>query len=145
MRSYPMPFRLRLILILAVLLLSLPSAAGAEDEALGSVAGVGKQHFEKYCASCHGTDARGSGPAAESLKEEPPNLREIAKRRDGTFPIDELAKKIDGRGAPAAHGSSEMPIWGRRFSENIGGGALGEEAVRGELYVLLQYLKSIQE
>jgi hypothetical protein len=38
-----------------------------------------------------------------------------------------------------------MPVWGNRFSEQFGGNAVGEEATRGYLLVLIEYLKSIQE
>ena len=33
-----------------------------------------------YCASCHGLDARGNGPAAFVLKTTPPDLTALAKR-----------------------------------------------------------------
>ena len=43
-----------------------------------------------------------------------------------------------------AHGSREMPIWGERFREMGGGGAVGEEVVRGNLLILIEYLQTIQ-
>jgi hypothetical protein len=37
-----------------------------------------------------------------------------------------------------------MPIWGERFGETVGSGSVGEEVVRGNLLVLIEYLQSIQ-
>jgi hypothetical protein len=37
-----------------------------------------------------------------------------------------------------------MPVWGERFGEQVGGGSLGEEVVRGNLLILVNYLQSIQ-
>jgi hypothetical protein len=36
-------------------------------------------------------------------------------------------------------------VWGLHFGEKFGGEAVGEEAVRGHLLVLIDYLKSIQQ
>ena len=36
-----------------------------------------------YCASCHGTDAKGDGPMAKSLKVKPADLTRIAARNGG--------------------------------------------------------------
>jgi hypothetical protein len=55
-----------------------------------------------------------------------------------------MAALIDGRTVVPSHGSREMPIWGERFGEMVGGGSVGEEVVRGNLLVLLEYLQSIQ-
>jgi hypothetical protein len=38
-----------------------------------------------------------------------------------------------------------MPVWGQRFGEKFGGGTVGDEAVRGHLLVLIDYLKSLQQ
>jgi hypothetical protein len=38
-----------------------------------------------------------------------------------------------------------MPVWGLHFGAKFGGEAVGEEAVRGHLLVLMNYLKSIQQ
>ncbi len=76
----------------------------------------GKDLFGAYCASCHGGDARGKGPVAAVIKGGVPDLTAIQKRRGGTFPGPELEKMILGEGdARAAHGSSEMPVWGPVF------------------------------
>jgi hypothetical protein len=79
------------------------------------------------------------------LRPPPADLTRIAQRRRGHFPDAEVAAQIDGRSSTRAHGSREMPVWGYRFGEKFGGGDVGEEAVRGHLLVLMEYLKSIQE
>jgi hypothetical protein len=43
-----------------------------------------------------------------------------------------------------AHGTREMPVWGRRFSAAYGSDSTAEEVTRGKIGVLIQYLRSIQ-
>jgi hypothetical protein len=88
---------------------------------------------------------RGDGAAAPALRMPPADLTRIAQRRGGSFPVAEIAALIDGRTIVPAHGSREMPIWGERFGEMGGGGSIGEEVVRGNLLVLMEYLQSIQQ
>ena len=71
----------------------------------------GRERFVALCASCHGTDGAGGGPAATSLRVPPPDLRRIAERHGG-FDRRTIAVTIDGRAMAGAHGSLEMPIWG---------------------------------
>ena len=120
------------------------AAAAGEAEFDRVLAEMGAEYYFHYCASCHGVDARGGGPAATSLKTAPADLTRIAARRDGRFPDAEVARFIDGRFAPAAHGSREMPVWGERFGERIPEAGVSEEIVRGRILVLVEYLKSIQ-
>jgi mono/diheme cytochrome c family protein len=102
----------------------------------------GKQTYKEYCASCHGLDGKGHGPAAGSLRKQPANLTTIAKRHGGKFP-DEYVKGILEFGPGfSAHGSSEMPVWGPIFQyvENY-----NEAAVRRRIKNLCDFLESIQE
>jgi len=114
------------------------------DAASEVVTELGRESYLQYCAACHGADARGSGPVGPSLKTAPADLTGIAQRREGKFPESEIANLIDGRSMPAVHGTREMPVWGRRFSAALGGGEVGEEGVRGQLLILLEYLRSVQ-
>jgi mono/diheme cytochrome c family protein len=68
--------------------------------------------FAKHCATCHGTDGEGGGPAASAMKVTMPNLRSLAKRNGGVFPRDAVAAYIDGRQNAASHGDRLMPVWG---------------------------------
>jgi mono/diheme cytochrome c family protein len=105
---------------------------------------VGRTEFAQYCAPCHGTDARGAGPAAIALRTPPADLTRIAARRGGAFPADEIAAWIDGRLAPPAHGTREMPVWGVRFAEGMPPGELTQDLVRGRILTVIEYLRSIQ-
>jgi hypothetical protein len=74
--------------------------------------------FQEYCASCHGRDGTGNGPAADALKRVPPDLTTLAARSGGTFPTLRVARLIggkDGEPFPPSHGSREMPVWGPIF------------------------------
>lgn len=143
-------------LALLPLLLSLACAAApgesaetqAEAPPLNAdpvLAELGEPIYGSYCASCHGADARGVGPAAHSLTTPPADLRRIAARRGGTFPDAEIARIIDGRFDIEAHGSRDMPVWGSVFSSDIPDGDTAESITRGKLAVLIEYLKSIQD
>ena len=105
---------------------------------------VGRTEFAQYCAACHGADARGAGPVATELRTPPADLTRIAARREGVFPADEIAAWIDGRLAPPAHGTREMPVWGARLAEGLPPGELSQDLVRGRILTLVEYLRSIQ-
>ena len=77
---------------------------------------IGKDSFEAYCATCHGADARGNGPVARALRGAPPDLTMLASRNRGVFPRDHVRAMLTGAGRMvAAHGTTEMPIWGPLF------------------------------
>ncbi|HEY7531077.1 MAG TPA: cytochrome c [Gemmatimonadota bacterium] len=103
----------------------------------------GQEMFVRYCASCHGEDGRGGGPASASLRQPAPDLTRLA--REGRFAENELMDVIDGRRAVAAHGTREMPVWGAVFDEE-----LRDEAYPGytgllRTRALVDYLRSIQQ
>jgi len=78
---------------------------------------TGKEMFKAYCASCHGEDAKGHGPAAQALKIAPPDLTLLARQNNGKFPTDRVNTVIvHGTNTPA-HGNAEMPVWGPVFVE----------------------------
>ena len=72
---------------------------------------VGQELFLTHCWQCHGLDATGTGPMAEMLAIDTPDLTRLASRNDGVFPTEAVARKIDGRTPLLAHGG-EMPIFG---------------------------------
>lgn len=132
-------------LIVLVAWLSLPGLALAAEQTPPTTSmSAGQQYFVRYCSSCHGMEGRGDGPAAAALRTPPADLTRIAQRRGGKFPAEEIAAYIDGRTAVPAHGSREMPVWGERFGEMVGVPGVSEEVVRGNILVLIDYLKSIQ-
>jgi mono/diheme cytochrome c family protein len=101
----------------------------------------GKEMYIQYCASCHGKDGKGDGPAASALKVAPSNLATLSARNNGTFPEIKISRIIEGNDDLAAHGSRDMPTWGQVFHQMEGGGpATGKLRVAN----LTAYLKSLQ-
>ena len=124
---------------------ALPGVASAgQDEIDQVLADMGSEHYQRYCASCHGVEGKGDGPAAAALKVPPKDLTRIAARRGGKFPDGEIARFVDGRFEVDAHGSRSMPVWGESFGAAIPDAGVSEEVVRGRILVLVEYLKSIQ-
>jgi len=76
----------------------------------------GKDMFNTYCASCHGTDGKGNGPAASAMKSGVPDLTTLAKKHGGNYPDLHVSQTILGDIRMEAHGSKEMPVWGPVFS-----------------------------
>ena len=100
----------------------------------------GADLFRAYCASCHGVDAKGNGPAASALKTKAPDLTSLERKNGGTFPAARVRKTITGEDVIASHGSREMPIWGPIFHQ------VEEDIDRGNVRIenLVKYLESIQ-
>lgn len=99
----------------------------------------GPDLFRTYCASCHGVDGKGKGPAAPALKGSVPDLTLLSKRNRGKFPAAHVREVIIG-GQVVAHGSREMPIWGPIFHQVEGDQDWGNVRVEN----LVKYLASIQ-
>lgn len=101
----------------------------------------GPDLYRMYCATCHGRDARGGGPAAAALKVPPPDLTVLARRQSGVFPAFEVETIIRGGTAVAAHGSGEMPVWGPIFH------ALDPSDAREKMRIasLVSYIASLQQ
>ncbi|HWI17677.1 MAG TPA: universal stress protein [Vicinamibacterales bacterium] len=102
----------------------------------------GAELFRTYCASCHGTTARGDGPLASAMNKKPANLTEIAQRNGGSFPSELVFKTIDGRQPVRGHGGPDMPVWGDAFSRSREAGDV--ERVKAVIKSLVDYLESIQ-
>jgi mono/diheme cytochrome c family protein len=101
---------------------------------------AGPDLFRAYCASCHGSDGKGHGPASGAMKTRVPDLTRLATDNDGKFPDARVRNTILGDDVVAAHGSREMPIWGPVFHQ------VQEDVDRGNVRLenLVQYLESIQ-
>ena len=102
----------------------------------------GAEVFRAYCAVCHGSGAKGDGPAAKALKTPPADLTTISKRHGGKFPIKTVEETIlaDNEPATVAHGTREMPVWGPIFRRAGGGRDVATLATTN----LLKYLESLQ-
>lgn len=94
-------------------LLALLTASPALAQEVPGDPAAGAALYERYCATCHGADARGDGPMASILLIQPTDLTQLAERY-GTLPIARIVRRIDGRDPLVSHGSP-MPVWGDFF------------------------------
>ncbi len=119
-----------------------PSVQAAPPEVKRSPTPMtGEQLYTAYCASCHGVDGKGKGPAAPALKTKLPDLTLLAKKKNGRFPEGDVFQVIKWGGGIVGHGSKEMPVWGTAFR------TLDHDEAEVNLRInnLIQYLESIQQ
>lgn len=74
----------------------------------------GKALYAVFCATCHGQAAQGNGPTAEIMVLNPTDLTRLSASNGGTFPMEMVVRRIDGRDPVVAHGSP-MPVFGPFF------------------------------
>jgi len=106
---------------------------------------MGRSAYYRYCAACHGLEAKGHGIVANALSPRPPDLTTMARRRGGRLDRQELVDIVDGRNTVSAHGSRDMPVWGERFGRGIDDPSEREDVAKGRIKVIVHYLLSIQE
>lgn len=101
---------------------------------------AGRDSFDLYCAACHGSGGRGDGPVASALRLRPADLTSLARRSGGAFPREAVRAFVAGTGrALAAHGTTDMPVWGPIFR------AFESDArARERITNLVIYIESIQ-
>lgn len=101
----------------------------------------GKLMFTSYCAPCHGADGRGNGPVAGVLKMPPADLTGLAKANHGKYPDIHIISVLRFGTDVRAHGSADMPVWGKIFA-NMSKVNSQERDLRTSN--LSRYLESIQ-
>ena len=131
---------LRIPRLLPVLLLGIAVSARAAEKPLLE---WGKELFVTYCASCHGKNATGSGPAAKGLNPRPADLTVLSRRNGGEFPRLEVIQFIEGQRPLEAH-QSAMPRWGAILRKRSDGSIAAGGSVP-EIYAITDYLASIQK
>lgn len=104
-------------------------------------AASGKEMFVSYCASCHGKDAKGDGPAAAALNAKPADLTSLAKANGGTYPSMKVMSVLRGQANVGAHGNQEMPVWGPVFWRMSQG---HESEMQQRITNLNKYVESLQ-
>lgn len=115
-------------------------APGAQEQPL-IVSIRGDNLFGAYCASCHGSNAKGDGPMAAWLKVRPSDLTRIAAHNGGKFPLERVDRIISGdEPLPSGHGTRAMPVWGPVFSQVTRDQDLGRVRIDN----LARYLRDIQ-
>lgn len=105
-------------------------------------ASSGPEMYKTYCASCHGLDGKGRGPAAAAMKAPLPDLTMLSRRNGGKFPELRVVNSINGESGLSAHGGKEMPVWGYVFREMRPGS--GEEASL-RLRNLTRHIQGLQQ
>lgn len=125
-------------MMLVITLLALPQIglAGADDS---PTVDWGRDLYMSYCVSCHGWTGKGDGPAGLALKTPPADLTQLSARNGGEFPRTRVRRYIQGELLVQAHGSREMPIWGKTFRRE----STNSEA-RMQYFALAKFLESIQ-
>jgi mono/diheme cytochrome c family protein len=123
----------------AVLLLTAPLVT-AQTKAKENPGFSGSDLFREHCASCHGLDGHGHGPATEALKTPPTDLTMMVKQNNGKFDPKYVRRVIQGDKSVAAHGSREMPSWGTAFKS----AAVNQAGVDARINALVDYLQTIQ-
>ncbi len=86
----------------------LANAAGKGDPAKG------KEKYNQICASCHGPQGKGDGPAAAALDPKP---RDLSDPKYVSTLTDEHMFKTDKEGGAAVGRSALMPAWGSILSD----------------------------
>ncbi|MDP2824307.1 MAG: hypothetical protein Q8O52_16710 [Sulfuritalea sp.] len=125
---------------------SAATAATAADKLVD----VGRFEYDGACAVCHGVTGTGNGPFMGQLATRVPDLTILARNNGGVFPFDRVYQVIDGRLEIKAHGTREMPIWGRSFRmqssaffENYPAHDI-ESSARSRILALTEYLYRLQ-
>lgn len=99
----------------------------------------GNGDFQTYCASCHGTSAKGDGEIAKWLTKKPADLTQLSRRNGGVFPEEKAFKSVDGR---SSHSGSDMPVWADVFAKATE--SAGEKNAAARIEVLVKYLETLQ-
>ena len=110
----------------------------------------GKFEYMNSCAVCHGASGDGNGPMLDQLNNRPADLTTLQADNGGVFPVSEVYDTITGADRIGAHGTSEMPAWGQRFSHRVQGdqefvGMAQEAYVRTRILALIEYISTLQK
>jgi len=126
-------------------------SCAANAVAADKMVDVGKFEYEGACAACHGLTGKGNGPFMGQLATKVPDLTVLAAKNKGVFPFDRVYQSIDGRLELKAHGTREMPIWGRAFRAQSSAffenspAHDSESAARSRILALTEYVYRLQE
>ncbi len=131
--------RIALLATAGLLAVGVPIHAQVKPDA--AAAAKGRVIYQRYCASCHGVEARGDGTLAPDLRVTPTDLTTLGAKNAGKFPFDAVARAVDGRKNTRGHGAPDMPVWGQIFPKTAGTESPSTATAVGRL---THYLWSIQ-
>jgi mono/diheme cytochrome c family protein len=144
----------RLTIVLAVLALAVSATwALAETEIKQAPIsweqaslGDGEALYVELCAVCHGVTGKGDGPAAPALAKPLSDLTRLAADNDGEFPAASVEKAITGVAGVTAHGTVDMPVWGKVFEDVRPDHKPAQRwtFARSRIYNLTEYLRTLQ-
>jgi mono/diheme cytochrome c family protein len=106
------------------------------------VEAAGRDLYAIHCAACHGMDATGRGPRAESLATDPADLTLLRQRYGTPLPVDTLSNFIDGR--DDTHAGREMPAFGETFFTDKPSHLEYERNKRIAIALILDHLETLQ-
>lgn len=133
------------ILLVLGAALTFVSPVGAEDKSRGVDEGhPGYTLYRQYCASCHGIFADGLGPVVPTLRSRPPDLSRLAEKYGSPLPEAALIRYVEGTDMVRAHGTTDMPVWGKRLYEDVPPSPATQSAKRMTLQLIVDYLVAIQ-
>jgi mono/diheme cytochrome c family protein len=130
-------------LVLGVTLGSGAALAGGPQQESPVYGVSGAYTYRTHCATCHGTDGKGEGPLAETLRIRPPDLTFLAKRNRGEYPNERVHRIIDGRSPLKGHGGPDMPVWGDAFKNEETG--YDDARVQEKIRSVVDYLRTLQQ
>lgn len=106
----------------------------------------GEDLYNELCAVCHGQSGKGDGPAVPALKQRPIDLTALMSSNEGEFPREALQESIYGRNRIEAHGTLDMPIWGRafEFTKPDWSRAKRKKFAEHRIHNIVDYIESLQ-
>ena len=111
---------------------------------------LGKYEYDSNCSACHGAIGKGDGfYTTRILKNimKAPDLTELSKKNSGVFPFARVYEIIDGRQQVQAHGTKDMPIWGKNFTAEasyLNPYYNAEAFARAKILALTEYVYRLQ-
>ncbi len=135
---------LRLMGLAAISLIAAGGAANAQSRP-----DLGKREFETNCAMCHGQDGKGGGVMTTYLTRSPTDLTTLARANGGILPMDRMFAVIEGARDVPAHGTREMPAWGKDYRAEAARLYFEvpydpEVVVRAKVLSLIEYINRLQ-
>lgn len=136
---------------LGTILVFIAGAGHPADKADIRKIDIGKAEYEQKCIICHGILGKGDGAYGAMLKKPATDLTVLSKNNGGVFPFARVFETIEGTHELKAHGTREMPIWGKEYrSSKYYDEYLHEEGMdrsyfaRSRILALTEYIYRLQ-